>query len=252
MDHAKIGVQQGGDEGAVRDGQAVRCQEGQVRLLREGEQVREEVEVECQESEQRVRQGESSGEKVRPQEAVMVKLIDGQWHRLCTGPAHDEPTWLPQNDKYFYRHAKGPRRGRFIARCRLCKAWERVKNPGSEHGWIELVKARPFFDEAANRIGVMELAKRTGISPERISHIIRGHGKYVQKQTLRKVMLELVSIRRKRERSINGLAAWRVVKRRNGYQAVCAGCGTSQANYTEDCPQCQDRKAHRELRQTEV
>lgn len=177
-------------------------------------------------------------------------MIDGQWHRLCTGPAHDQPAWLPASDKFFYRYAKGPRKGRFIARCRLCKAWERVKNPGSEHGWIELHKARPYFDEAANRIGIMELSKRTGISQERISAVIRGHGKFVQKRTLRKVMLELVSIKRHNEHSINGLSAWRLVKRRNGYQGVCSGCGTALANYTDGCETCWNRRKKREDRES--
>jgi len=234
---------QGSAEGVPLDDKAVWEEEGSAGVLRT-----------CQQKGQREIEDGSREERVpeeEPQAQVRLKLIGGQWHRLCTGPAHDQPVYLPENDKYFYRYANGPRKGKFIARCRLCKAWERVKNPGSEHGWIESDKAKPFFQEAANRIGIMELSKRTGLSQEMISRVVRGRTKFTQKKSLRKVMLELVSIRRKGEHSINGYAAWRVVKRANGYSSTCSGCGTSLGNYTEDCEVCQERERKRKVRLTD-
>lgn len=238
MPSASSELSKGSTQSVSLDDKAVRQEEGSAGVLRPGQQEGQ------GEDENGARQ-----ERVSQEAAPRTKMISGQWHRLCTGPAHDPPgVYLPENDKYFYRYAKGPREGRFIARCRLCKAWERVKDPGSEHGWIELAKAKPFFTEASNRIGIMELSRRTGLSQEMISRIVRGHGKFVQKRSLRKVMLELVSIKRKGEHSINGYAAWRVVRRANGTSKVCVGCGTSLGNYTEDCAVCQNRRAVRERR----
>lgn len=108
--------------------------------------------------------------------------------------------------------------------------------------------ALPFVREASHRIGSAELARRTGIALNTIENLLLGKNKYIQKQTLRKIMLELVSIKRKNEFSINSFSAWRVIKRMNGYQDVCAGCGGDLGNYTDGCETCWSRKDKRERR----
>jgi hypothetical protein len=105
-----------------------------------------------------------------------------------------------------------------------------------------------FFHEAANRVGVMELSNRAGISPNTLTAILMGRNKYVRKETLRKVMLELISMRRKKEHSISKYAAWRIRKRANGSADTCQGCHTALSNYTEGCEICWERKYRRGLR----
>jgi len=179
-------------------------------------------------------------------------MINGQWHRLCPGASHDQPTFLPENDKYFLRYKSGPRKGRFIAQCRLCRAWAQTQTNGSldEHGFVPVAQAAPIFLEAANRIGIMELSRRTGIVYEAISRVIRRRQKYVRRSTVKKVLLELVSIKRKGEFSISPLAAKNVVKR-GASSGFCVGCGTPLDNYTIDCEACQERKRKRKVRLTE-
>jgi hypothetical protein len=127
-------------------------------------------------------------------------IIKGQRHKLCSGPAHDEPTWLPATDKYYYRH--GPNHstaaGRLFSQCRLCNNWKKVRSPG-EAGWVPLDAALPFFTEAVRRVGLMETARRMDVSSTTVSLIVRRKRRYVQKRTLRKLMLELISMRRKNE-----------------------------------------------------
>lgn len=166
--------------------------------------------------------------------------IDGQLHKRCTGPAHDETTYLPANSKYFYLRGSQGRKGELTSRCRLCSNWQKLKVKSQMNGWIPLSEARPFYLEAANRVGAMELAKRAGVNYISVTNVLRGRGTYVQRRTLRKIMLELVSIRRKNEYSINGLSAWRVTAR-DGVDR-CSGCGGPVETYVEGCTTCTWRK----------
>lgn len=176
------------------------------------------------------------------------KLIGGVWHKRCTGPAHEEPTYLPATVKYFYVRKDKERRGELYSVCRLCACWKQVKSPGSFHGYVPVSDVRHFYIEAVNRIGLRELARRTGLDADGLNHVITGKTKNVRKATLRKVMLELISIRRKNEHSISPSAARRVVNRVVGKNGVCSGCGTSLSNFTEDCGVCWERKRGRERR----
>ena len=125
--------------------------------------------------------------------------MNGQWHKRCTGPAHDEPVYLPATDKYFYVRAAEGRDGEFLSRCRLCQNWTRVKSPGSERGLIDANKVLPYYEEAVNRIGRMELHRRTGLSYESLSAVLDGKTAQVLKRNFKLVLLELISMRRKNE-----------------------------------------------------
>lgn len=127
-----------------------------------------------------------------------TKVIDGEVHRLCKGPGHDEPTWLPETEKYFYRSKSGREKGKFYHRCRLCSNWEHLKSPGLS-GMVPNKLVRPYFIEGVNRVGMMEFARRTGLSANTINWTINGRKKHVQKMTVRVVMMEIISMRRKNE-----------------------------------------------------
>jgi len=127
-----------------------------------------------------------------------TKKINGELHKLCTGPAHDQPTWLPATEKYFYMGKSGTRAGKLTPRCRLCVNWNKLKSPG-EQGWVPVSKVKDYFSEGVARVGMMEFARRTGLSETTLRDVILERSQRVQKRTVRKVMLEVISIRRKGE-----------------------------------------------------
>jgi len=169
------------------------------------------------------------------------KIVDGTWHKLCTGPAHEEPEYLPATDKYFYVHKSGAMEGKLTPRCRLCANWDKLKSPGSHHGWIAVEKVHPYYTEAINRIGQAELQRRSGLSAGHIRSVVNKRQKYVKKAQLRRLMLELTSIRRKNEYSISNGSKWRRDKRNDDDRETCAGCGTLKVNYTRGCDNCWNR-----------
>lgn len=172
--------------------------------------------------------------------AGVYKKINGVWHKRCTGIAHEEPVYLPATEKYFY---KGSGEKKFRTKCRLCENWERVgATPGYEFGYIETGKVWAYYNEAVSRIGLMELQRRTGVTRETISNVLRHEAKYVRKSTFRKIMLELISIRRKNEYSISVYARWRNERRLIPREMACSGCGCHLNNYSEGCKVCADRR----------
>lgn len=175
------------------------------------------------------------------------KFINGTWHKLCRGDAHEEPVWLPANTKYFYpsNSANGKK---LHSQCRLCNNWHRLSSPGSEFGLVEVSKVWHFYAEAVARVGVMELAKRSGVHYTAISKVLDHRVKHVRKQNFKQVLLELISMRRKNEHSINVHARWRNERRLIDREGACSGCGTPLANYTEACTVCTERKLSQKKR----
>jgi hypothetical protein len=169
------------------------------------------------------------------------KRLDGLWYKRCTGPAHDQPEYLPATEKYFYMHKSGAREGEFVARCRLCNNWRKLKFPGPHNGLVPSRIVAPFFREAVNRIGMLELANRTGLSRTTVRKGLRGGEDRMQKAVVRRLMLELTSIQRKGEHSINAHSRWRQDKRNNEGLEVCAGCGGFIRSITTDCATCWER-----------
>jgi hypothetical protein len=176
------------------------------------------------------------------------KLVDGTWHKRCRGVAHEEPVWLPATDKFFYvRGGQGGSTspGVLFSQCRLCCAWKKVKSPGSNHGYVPQRDVVAIFSEAVNRIGLKELAQRSGVSESFLRGVLYRRKTSVQKAKVRLVVLELVSIRRKNEHSIsNGARRFAAGRNNNGVE-TCRGCGTPLANYTDGCGTCVDRAAKR-------
>jgi hypothetical protein len=125
-----------------------------------------------------------------------ARTINEQVHYLCTGPAHDEPTWLPATERFFYRD-RSLRAYGFSYRCRLCANWSRLKGPSrGVSGLVSADSARPFTVELVNRIGMMEASRRTGLAPDVLRRVINtGRRRKVEKLTLRKIMLTLIDVR---------------------------------------------------------
>jgi hypothetical protein len=129
-----------------------------------------------------------------------TRLIEGVEHKICSGPSHDVPTWLPATDKYFYVHKSGPREGKLTSRCRLCTNWYKLSSPG-ESGYVPIISVRKFVHELVGRIGKAETARRAQISPQTLWRIMKCDDaeQMIVKRTVRKLMLQLISSRRKNE-----------------------------------------------------
>lgn len=173
------------------------------------------------------------------------KQINGIWHKRCTGPAHEEPTYLPANEKYFYQGS-----GRKLrTKCRLCENWVRIgASPGYEAGYIDCINVQLYFQEAVTRVGMAELARRAGISRATLHAVIAMRQQKVQKRTVRAVMLELISIRRHNEFSSHPVARAHNQKRLIDPEDACSECGCRLDNFTDDCGACWDRRRNRERR----
>jgi hypothetical protein len=129
-----------------------------------------------------------------------TRLIEGVEHKICSGPSHDVPTWLPADDKYFYRHKSGSREGKLTSRCRLCTNWYKLSSPG-ESGYVRIMDVQKFVRELVGRIGKAETARRSQISPQTLWRIMNcdDHTQMIVKRTVRKLMLQVISARRKGE-----------------------------------------------------
>jgi DNA-binding Xre family transcriptional regulator len=174
------------------------------------------------------------------------KRVNNLWYKRCTGPGHSGIVYLPATEKYFaVRKNRGVgNKGQFLSRCRLCENWANIKGdpPPIGPGFCPAYQVRPFVVEAVNRVGLNEFASRVGMSYEGLSRIIEGKTLRVRTTNLRKIILELISIKRKNEVSISSASRTRAIKRLHRYQgSVCPECGTLQDNVTEGCSHCADR-----------
>lgn len=122
------------------------------------------------------------------------KVEKGVLYKRCSGPAHDEPTWLPAERKYFYL----TKRGTLYNRCRLCCAYVHAEIP-EDSGFIPIGKVAVYFKEAVWRVGMMETCRRINFTDTQMRRVINGKSQYVRKQTFKRLMLELISMRRKGE-----------------------------------------------------
>jgi len=68
---------------------------------------------------------------------------------------------------------------------------------------VPVAKVRPYFIEGVSRVGFIEFCRRTGLADRTVTNALRGlaNGRpySVQKRIVRKVMLEVISMRRKNE-----------------------------------------------------
>lgn len=119
-------------------------------------------------------------------------------YKICRGPGHDKPTLLPATNKYFVIHKSGTKAGKLYNRCRLCMNWEKILTPGLS-GYVSASIIKIYFQEGIYRVGINELSRRTNINDGTIRKIINKKCKYVQKRTVQKLMIELISMRLKDE-----------------------------------------------------
>lgn len=106
--------------------------------------------------------------------------------------------WLPETDKYFVRYKSGPKVGKFNSRCRLCHAWYATRTIGLS-GYVPDYRVRPFVIEGVHKVGMSEFARRTNVNEHILKGIIERPAGRRQKKVVRRIFLEVISIRRKGE-----------------------------------------------------
>jgi hypothetical protein len=127
------------------------------------------------------------------------RKINGVLHKQCRGPAHDEPTWLPATEKYFYFYKTGMYRGQIYGRCRRCVNWKRIKKCPEKSGVVPIDEIRPFFIEAVNRVGLTEASRRIGMHYQNVKTIIDGNRTKVLRTSAEKVILAVMEMRKNGE-----------------------------------------------------
>lgn len=125
--------------------------------------------------------------------------------KICTGPAHPQPTALPVDRQHWYFRKSGPKAGEPVSRCVLCINWRRLNDPGMS-GTVPCDKIRPFARELVDRYGSYnEAMRQTTISDVTLRSIMNKDYCTVQKRTALRVLQALEQKRRedRRDRKIS-------------------------------------------------
>jgi len=109
---------------------------------------------------------------------IKIKVIDGVDHRTCTGPSHQEPTWLPL--KNFNKKPNGQPR----STCRTCDSYQKNSEPLVDF----TVQYAGWFEHVVNRLGVMEAARRLNISQSGLRNIRRNNPLKIKRRTARQIV----------------------------------------------------------------
>lgn len=121
--------------------------------------------------------------------------------KVCTGPAHPGPAMLPLSDFGVYR--SGPRAGKPLARCRLCRHWSVLKVKEGPHGLVAAASLKPFAAELINRCGsVYRASQQHGLSEPTLLGLAAGAREKVRAATAQRLLV--------------GLSEQRKYDRRNG------------------------------------
>jgi len=118
------------------------------------------------------------------------KIIGGIPHKLCSGPSHDRPTWVPYSE--FWRNAKPNHSADGIkSQCKLCES-HRVGHPRM----VEFQKIEFAVLELVNRLGINETSRRTNISLSSLWKYRHQRAKQVHRKTAEKLLSTLAEVRK--------------------------------------------------------
>jgi len=133
--------------------------------------------------------------------------------RVCNGPAHHGPARLPLTETYWAFYRSGPRAGKPIARCKLCRNWQTLVVKPGPHGRVDLDHVYPIARELLERCGsAKEVERRHGIPAAVISKVVARTQKGVYARTAGRLIVALGEQRKYDRR--NGASARFVAARR--------------------------------------
>lgn len=117
--------------------------------------------------------------------------------KLCNGPSHHEPTWLPLDADHWYFHRSGKQAGKPFSHCKGCDGWPRMKHKGAPHGLVPKTLLLPYLCELIDRCGSKrEVAVRYGIARSVQIKAFYGSNTMVQKRTVQRTLSALAEQRR--------------------------------------------------------
>lgn len=144
-------------------------------------------------------------------------MTTGPW-KVCTGPAHPQPTRLPMDEEHWHYHRTGPKAGQPVARCRLCTNWAKLVVKDGPHGTVPAAKLHHLVKELVDRCeGCPECQRRHGLRAETLRLILTREQATVQKKTAQRILQALAEQRREDRR--NGTSA-RFLKARQRQAAL--------------------------------
>jgi hypothetical protein len=133
--------------------------------------------------------------------------------KLCRGPAHPQPTWLPLADFGF----NGPY---LQGQCKLCRGWLRLQTKEGPHGLVPAASLAKLALELTNRCGSLDkAADRSGVNRQTLLRLIHRKQPQVRRQTAQQLLI--------------GLAEQRKVDRRNGASPRFLAARKAQAQIEE-------------------
>lgn len=120
---------------------------------------------------------------------IYTKEIGGKLHKLCCGPAHKRPTYIEL--ERFTTIKSGKRKGYPRSRCRACETISKGAEP-----MLPAILVIPALQESINRLGVMEVSRRSGMPQPQIWQIEYGKVKKVHAKTARTIIALRDELRR--------------------------------------------------------
>lgn len=122
--------------------------------------------------------------------------------KICAGPAHAGPTYVPLDEEHWHFNRSGPRAGTALGRCKLCRRLERLDR---QHGLVPTAEVLPWLVELVRRCDGVRGVSRVHEIPETTLYTVleRKHEK-VHKRTAARVLVALAEQRKLDRR--NGLS----------------------------------------------
>jgi len=133
--------------------------------------------------------------------------------KLCTGPSHPRPVYLPVTSEHWHFHKSGEYAGKPLARCKACTNWSKLQKKEGPHGLVtltlpQLLLVRELVDRHG---GTIPAAHAVGMSPTKLRAIITAaESVRVQKRTIQRLLAALVE-RRKHDRENGASKRYRKV-----------------------------------------
>lgn len=123
--------------------------------------------------------------------------------RLCTGPSHPDPVWLPLDREHWHFHLSGRRKGKSYNHCKSCR---RLYGMDGNHGLVEVAELLPALTELISRCdGVLGVQATHGIAHSTVYGLLSGDHPRITKRTARRILSALIE-QRKHDR-VNGASS---------------------------------------------
>lgn len=115
-----------------------------------------------------------------------------QQTKLCRGPSHPEPVYLPATTEFFRYRSEG----RWLrSLCRQCENYAKAKEPTVSNGLIHASKVRWIFQGLVANLGTVGASNACNITPTMLRRIVNGDTKQTRRGTARKAIKALRALR---------------------------------------------------------